>query len=382
MTKKYSIIITVLFCLFIFGFGIAQFVVPDRDFSQQENRFLAQLPKLEFGDIKLGLLKSGNFFNGKFMEEFEDYITDQFPLRDGWIKLKAFCERTIGKKENNGVYLGTDGNTLFPQYTTPSREDFDKKVGYVNKLGANVDVPVYFALIPDKSYVWANLLPKNAPLVDNGTALKIAASLCSKDVNWIDLSQAFSGDQVFYRTDHHWSTIGAYQGYTALMQAMNGTSVKLDPNDLKEVSTDFFGTSYSSAGAGWVSPDTIHTWIEEGTFDVTWYHDGAPKPGKLYDTSKLEVKDKYSMFLGGNQPLCVIKNQQIESGKLLVIRDSYCDSLAPFLGLDYSEVHLWDLRYNRMSLKAYVEQNGITQVLVLYSNSNFATDANLPMLGM
>ena len=88
------------------------------------------------------------------------------------------------------------------------------------------------------------------------------------------------------------------------------------------------------------------------------------------------------MFLGGNQPLCVIKNQQAESGKLLVIRDSYCDSLAPFLGLDYSEVHLWDLRYNRMSLKAYVEQNGITQVLVLYSNSNFATDANLPMLGM
>ncbi|MBO7276088.1 MAG: hypothetical protein J6V15_06945, partial [Clostridia bacterium] len=276
MTKKYSIIITVLFCLFIFGFGIAQFVVPDRDFSQQENRFLAQLPKLEIGDLKLGLLKSGNFFNGKFMEEFEDYITDQFPLRDGWIKLKAFCERAIGKKENNGVYLGTDGNTLFPQYTTPSREDFDKKVGYVNKLGANVDVPVYFALIPDKSYVWANLLPKNAPLVDNGTALKIAASLCSKDVNWIDLSQAFSGDQVFYRTDHHWSTIGAYQGYTALMQAMNGTSVKLDPSDLTVVSTDFFGTSYSSAGAGWVTPDTIHTWIEEGTFDVTGYHDGAP----------------------------------------------------------------------------------------------------------
>ncbi len=372
MTKKYSAFICVLFCLFIFGFGIAQFVIADRDFSQQENRFLASFVAPTFKTLK----------SGEFMEDFESYITDQFPLRDGWIKLKAWCEKNIGKKENNGVYLGKDGNTLFAQYTKPSFSDFEKKVGYVNKLGANVDVPVYFALIPDKSFVWADLLPNNAPLVDDGSALKTAGSLCSGDVKWIDLSQAFSGDKVFYRTDHHWSTIGAYQGYVALMNAMNGKHTELNPDDMKVASDSFYGTTYSSAGAGWVDADTIHTWVEEGKFDVTWYHSGKPEKGKLYDTSKLEVKDKYSMFLGGNQPLCVIKNQQVESGKLLVIRDSYGDSIAPFLGLDYSEVHMWDLRYNRMPLKNYIAENGITQVLVLYSNSNFATDPNLPMLGM
>ncbi|MBR4304128.1 MAG: hypothetical protein IKT81_02225 [Clostridia bacterium] len=372
MSKKYSILITALFCLFIFGFGIAQFVVADKEFSQQENRFLAGFKAPTWATLK----------SGEFMESFEDYITDQFPLRDKWIQIKAWCEKTIGKKENNGVYLGKDKNTLFAQYTTPSQEDFEKKVGYVNKLGANAGVPVYFALIPDKSYVWADLLPNNAPLTDDGTALQIAGSLCSGNVTWIDLSQALSGDEVFYRTDHHWTTMGAYQGYKALMQAMNGSYTTLDPKDLTEVSDEFYGTTYSSSGAGWVSPDKIYTWIEEGTFDVTWYHDGTPKPGKLYDTSKLEVKDKYSMFLGGNQPLCIIKNEQADGGKLLVIRDSYGDTLAPFLGLDYSEVHMWDLRYNRMSLRGYIAQNGITQVLVIYSNSNFATDTNLPMLGM
>ena len=372
MSKKYSIFITVLFCLFIFGFGIAQFVVPDREFSEQENRFLAgfKAPTLE-------TLKSG-----EFMEEFEDYIIDQFPLRDGWIKLKAWCEKTMGKQENNGVYLGTDGNTLFAQYTTPSQADFEKKVGYVNKLAANVDVPVYFALIPDKSFVWADLLPDNAPLVDDGTALEIAGSLVSDEVNWIDLSGALNGDDVFYRTDHHWSTMGAYQGYNALMLAMNGRVTLLSPDDLTMVSDRFYGTTYSSSGAGWVEPDKMYTWIDEGTFNVTWYHNGTPEPGKLYDESKLEVKDKYSMFLGGNQPLCIIENEHSDGGKLLVIRDSYSDSLAPFLGLDYSEVHLWDLRYNRMSLKNYIAENGIDQVLVLYSNSNFATDTNLPLLGM
>ena len=371
MNKKSSVFITVLFCLFIFGFGIAQFVVADRDFSEQENRYLAGFKAPTFETLK----------SGEFMEDFEDYVIDQFPLRDQWIRLKAWCEKTMGKQENNSVYLGTDGDTLFAQYTRPSYEELAKRIGYVNKLGANVDVPVYFSLIPDKSFVWADRLPANAPLVDDGSVIRDTAGLVSGDVNWIDLSGALSGDDVFYRTDHHWSTMGAYQGYLALMNAMNGSVTILD-YDPTLVSDAFYGTTYSSSGAGWVSPDQMYTWVPEDGFTVTRYPEGKPIPGSLYDLSKLEVKDKYSMFLGGNQPLCVIENENSDGGKLLVIRDSYSDSLAPFLGLDYSEVHLWDLRYNRTSLKAYIAQNNIDQVLVLYSNSNFATDGNLPLLGM
>ena len=371
MSKKSSIFVSVLFCLFIFGFGIAQFIVPDRDFSEQENRFLAGFKAPTFETLK----------SGKFMEDFEDYITDQFPLRDGWIKLKAWCEKTMGKQENNGAYLGTDGNTLFAQYTRPTIAELTKRIQYINKLGANVDVPIYFALIPDKSFVWADRLPANAPLVDNGSVIKDAAGLVSGDVAFIDLSGALSGDDAFYRTDHHWSTFGAYQGYVALMTAMNGSATILD-YDPTLVSDSFFGTTYSSAGAGWVDPDKIYTWVPEEMFHVISNRNGRPEEGELYVESKLEVKDKYSMFLGGNQPLCIIENESSNGGKLLVIRDSYCDSLAPFLGLDYSEVHLWDLRYNRTSLKTYIAENGIDQVLVLYSNSNFATDGNLALLGM
>ena len=371
MSKKYSAFISILFCLFIFGFGIAQFVAADREFSEQENRYLSQ-----FKAPTLETLKSG-----EFMEDFEDYVTDQFPLRDQWIQLKAWCERLIGKQENNSVYLGTDGNTLFAQYTRPSLDELAKRIGYVNKLAGNVDAPVYFALIPDKSFVWADHLPANAPLVDDGSVIQDAAGLVSDEVNWIDLSGAFSGDEVFYRTDHHWTTMGAYQGYLALMNAMNGEVTILD-YDPTLVSDSFFGTTYSSSGAGWITPDKMYTWIPDDLFKVTWYHNGTPVEGSLYDESKLEVKDKYSMFLGGNQPLCIIENENSDGGRLLVIRDSYSDSIAPFLGLEYSEVHLWDLRYNRNSLKTYIAQNEIDQVLVLYSNSNFATDANLPMLGM
>ena len=381
MSKKYSIFITVLFCVFIFGFGIAQFILPDKEFSEQENRYLAQMPELDFGELNT-LGKSGNFFTGEFMEDFEDYIVDQFPLRDWWINLKARSEKLLGKQENNKVYFGTDGQTLFAQYTRPTLEELEKRVGYVNKLADNLsalNVPVYFSLIPDKSFVWADRLPANAPHVDDGSVLTDAEALCGDNVNWIDLSGALSGDDAFYRTDHHWSTMGAYQGYLALMTAMNGSVTTLDYEPVL-VSDSFYGTTWSSSGASWIEPDEMYTWVPEGAAAVTRYPEGKPVPGSLYDLSKLELKDKYSMFLGGNQPLCVLENPDAQNGRLLVVRDSYSDSLAPFLALDYQEVHLYDLRYNRVPITQYVQENGIDQVLVLYSNANFATDGNLIMM--
>ena len=370
MSKKYSIFITALFCAFIFGFGIAHFILPDQDFSEQENRYLSQ-----FKAPTLNTLRSG-----KFMEDFEDYITDQFPLRDQWIQLKALSERALGKQENNGVYFSKDGQTLFAQYTAPSREELEKRMGYVNKLADNLDVPVYFSMVPNKSYTLADLLPANAPNVDDGSVNELAKSLASQRLHYIDLYGAISGKDAFYRTDHHWTTMGAYQGYTALANAMNGSATVLDYGPTL-VSDSFYGTTYSSSGAGWIKPDEMYTWVpeggENGTIAVMRYPEGEPILGSLYDLSKLEVKDKYSMFLGGNQPLCFIYNSEGQNGRLLVVRDSYSDSLAPFLAEEFREVHLFDLRYNNMSLKQYVAAYGIDQVLVLYSAANFATDINL-----
>ena len=386
MSKKYSTFITALFCLFLFGFGIALILSPSRDFSDQENRYLAQ-----FKAPTLKTLRSG-----EFMEKFEDYVTDQFPLRDQWVQLKAYSERALGKQENNGVYFGTDGQTLFAQFKAPSGDELEQKVGFVNKLGANLDVPVYFSLVPDKSFVLADLLPANAPNVDDGSTIEEAQALCGDRVTYIDLRTMLTGERdAFYRTDHHWTTMGARLAFQRLMSGMDLVRpiAAEDLNGLSyqglsytEVSGSFYGTTYSASGAGWVEPDSICTVIPEGgtkgNVTVTRYPEGAPIEGGLYYPEKLAVKDKYAYFLGGNQPLCVIKNPDAPGGKLLVIRDSYADSLAPFLAEEFQEVHLFDLRYNNLSLKQYVADNGIGQVLVLYSAANFSTDQNLFKLGM
>ena len=378
MSKKYSIFITALFCLFIFGFGIALVVSPSRDFSEQENRYLAQ-----FKAPTLATLRSG-----EFMEDFEDYVVDQFPLRDGWIQLKALSERALGKQENNGVYFGTDGQTLFAQFTAISQEELAQRVGYVNSLADNVDVPVYFSLIPDKTFVLSGLLPDNAPNVDDGSTIAGAMGLCGDNVNYIDLRGDLTGPTVFYRTDHHWTTMGAQRAWQALMDGMGAAHQAENPDGLSyqalsytEVSDSFYGTTYSSSGAGWVRPDSIHILVPEGGPDgnitVTGYPEGLPVESSLYHEDKLAVKDKYAFFLGGNQPLCVIQNPDAEGGRLLVIRDSYSDALAPFLALSFQEVHLFDPRYFNLSIRQYVEANGIDQVLVLYAASNFGSDGNL-----
>ena len=375
MSKKYSVFITASFCLFIFGFGAALILSPSRDFSEQENRYPAQ-----FKAPTLDTLRSG-----KFMEDFEDYVVDQFPLRDGWIQLKALSERALGKKENNKVYFGTDGQTLFAHFNAASRDDLAQRVGYVDKLAGNVDVPVYLALIPDKSYVWSGLLPAGAPNVDDGSTIAQVKELCGDGVRSIDLSDALSGDDVFYRTDHHWTTMGAYQGYLALARAMGVLEGSGDAPSYELRSDAFYGTTWSSAGAGWVPPDSIYASIPEGgtkgRVTVTGYPKGLPVESTMYHEEKLSAKDKYAYFLGGNQPLCVIKDPDAAGGKLLVIRDSYSDCLAPFLAESFQEVHLFDPRYSNMSLKGYVSDNDIDQVLVLYSVSNFTTDRNLFKLG-
>ena len=375
MSKKYSIFITVLFCLFTFGFGAALILSPSRDFSEQENRFLAQFKAPTPDTLR----------SGKFMEDFEKYVTDQFPLRDQWIQLKAISERSLGKQENNGVYFGTDGQTLFAQFKAPTEEELAQRVGFVNSLGQNLDIPVYFSLVPDKSWVWADYLPDYAPNVDDGSTIERAQALCGENVRFIDLRGALDYDS-FYRTDHHWTTMGAMQAYFSLIRDISGGNSGDWYHEPELISDQFYGTTYSSSGAAWVKPDSIYTMIPEGgtkgNITVTGYPEGAPIESSLYHPEKLAVKDKYAYFLGGNQPLCVIKNPDAANGRLLVIRDSYSDSLAPFLAEEFQEVHLFDLRYNNMSLKQYVADNEIDQVLVLYSANNFNTDTNLFKLGL
>ena len=370
MTKAYSRFLTALFALFLGGMLVWSLVLPDRERSEVENRTLAQWPAFSWQ-----ALKSGSFTQG-----VEEYFADQFPLRDQWTGLKARAEQLLGKREFNGVYLC--GDTLISKVERPEAGLTEKNLGYVSALAGKTEARVWLGLIPSAAEVWKDRLPAGAESWDQQSVLQQAAETGTPMVDFHAALTEHSGEPVFYRTDHHWTTLGAFYGANALLETLG--KAPLDPADFtpETMTADFNGTLYSTSGVHWLTPDTMEFWVSDEGLSVTSWRTGAAEPAALYDRTYLAKKDKYSAFLGGNQPLCVIRNENLpDGGKLLLVRDSYSDALAPFLAQRFSEVHLLDLRYYRLPAAQYAAENGIDDIVVLYSIPNFLTDKNLVFLG-
>lgn len=363
MTKTYGRFLTVLFSLFLAGLLVWHIVLPDRAKSETENRTLAQIPEFSWEAL----------VDGSYTESVEEYFADQFPLRDQWMVLKARAEQLLGKREFNNVYLC--GDTLISKVETPVEGLVDKNLSYIDRLIGKTDARVTLGLIPSAVEVWKDKLPAGAQSWDQ-TEL-----LAQSDVDFHGALLDHADKPVFYRTDHHWTTLGAFYGANALLESLRKEALKAEDFTVETASDSFCGTLYSQSGVHWVTPDTLEFWVEEDGLQVTSWRTGKEEAAPLYERSYLEVKDKYSAFLGGNQPLCVIKNENVTDGsKLLLVRDSYGDSLAPFLAQRFEEVHLVDLRYYRFPVSVYAAENEIDDIAVVYSVQNFIADANLVLL--
>ena len=376
MTKHSSWAQIIIFTAFIALFFILFLIFPDKGFSERENRELTQAPALTLDSL----------FSKKFSTKFESYASDQFPFRDSWTTMKARCEIGIGKEENKGVYL-CKGDTLIEAYETPDQKQLDTNIGAVKSFEESASVPVYFALIPSNSEIHSDIIPKNAPNDSETSVIDYCYS--NSGVKNIDMKAALAahaGEYIYYRTDHHWTSLGAYYGYEALMKSMGYTPTPLSDFTPQTVSDKFYGTVYSKSGISWVQPDSIEVYApQEPTTEVMNYSTGKPEKGTMYDQTFLEKKDKYSMFMGGNTPLIKITTKNTDAPKILILRDSYTDSLLPFLQADFSEIDVMDLRYYKTqlmesSVSDYVKDNGIDEVLICYSVYNFGTDTNVFML--
>jgi hypothetical protein len=137
---------------------------------------------------------------------------------------------------------------------------------------------------------------------------------------------------------------------------------------------------YSRAPAFWIRPDTIECFLSPDGVSICRISGSETTDATLYDESKLTVRDQYAYFLGGNYPLIVVRSQCESMRKLLVIRDSYFDSAAPFFTCHFQEIHLLDPRYYRLPASDYIRENGIAAVLIQYSLADYAEDVNLPLV--
>ncbi len=373
MKKLFAGIQVFVFLFYIASFFLLFAALPDRDFSEQENRCLQKIPSFSFRAL----------FKGEFTRDFENYISDQFPFRDKWIGLKSRLELALGKTENNGVFICGD-DTLIARFEEPDMTLVDDNIDAVRRLSENTEAAVYLALVPTAAAIWSHKLPDYAASCDEKALIGyIYSKLGSSGVTTVDMYSELEkhrDEYIYYRTDHHWTTLGAYYGYAALAEALGLGAEPLSAFEPVTVTEDFYGTAYSSSGVRWVKPDSIAVYVPAEGVSVTNYPKGEAVGGSVYDYSFLDGKNKYALFFGGNSPRLVAKTGR-GGGKLLLLRDSYADAMVPFLFDGFAELHMLDLRYYKSSVSEYIGKNGIDAVVVCYGLKNFAGDASVFLAG-
>lgn len=357
-----------LFIVFIFGFSLLNFITPSREISETENRPLQQFPKFSLKRL----------VSGEFTSEFDTYMSDQFVLKDNWVGLKSDIERLLIKGKNNNVYFGKDGY-LLEEFLTEGNY-FDRNLEAINSFHEKMpDLLTTVMLIPTAVKIYEDKLPMFAPTYDQSLMLNEAeAELNVELIDAFSVLKAHRDEYIYYKTDHHWTTLGAFYVYQALMNTLGEQPYSLDSFAIETVSNQFYGTYYSKANNHHLSPDSIDIFHPTFSFEaeVSW-DSGQKKLDGLYDDQYLDSKDKYSMFLGGNHPLTIIKSNVNNGKKIVVFKDSYAHSFAPFLALHYEEVHLIDLRYFNINPYDYIRDQEIEQALFLYNLSTFSTEPNI-----
>lgn len=385
--KKVRIIIIIVFIGFFVLISGASLIIKDREFSPNENRYLAETPELSWDNI----------LSGKFQDGLEDYLRDQVCFRDGWITVKTGIQKACGDTDIGGAYVGKDGYDF--EKITP--EDVDEKQvdrnikaveDYFMTVSETIDKQkLSFLLVPTSGLVMQEKLPKNARLFDQAKYID-QVQKAMKDYNFVDVRDTLmdhNEEYIYYKTDHHWTSAGACLAYEVWSEHTGGEAEKKDELAENVVSDKFRGSLYSKILDADSAYDEIWTYGLQkddafGSKDCTVMIDEKQQLDSIYDDEKLQEKDKYAYFLSGNYGQVHIQNQKAASkakGKnILIIKDSFANSFVPFVTQDYENIYMVDLRYYNGDMKAYLQEHEITDVLVLYNISNFISDRNLHKL--
>ena len=364
-----NVAVTVL--LFVFAVAGAFYLLlgPKSDFSENENRVLEQAPALETSAL----------LDGSYTDSLEAFVNDQFPLRTQFLSLNTSFQIVSGRKDlgsnysitpaEGGVYLGKNDHVyevLLPNTT----DTFKKNIQGLKTFSQETGLPFWVMPVPSGSQEQQENLPLFAQNHDQREELKyIRDTITDKNATVVDLFDtlgSWNGD-FYYKTDHHWNTFGAYEGYKVLAEKMGFTPYGKDKFTFRLASRSFYGTLYSKAVNFFQKPDDLYLPEYTEPQDIVQVIGGEEREG-LYWEEYLDKKDKYSTFMGGNHSVEVVKNKNQNNGrKLLLLKDSYANSLVPFLCLHYSEIHVIDLRYYSQNIYEYVEENGITEAAAVYS---------------
>lgn len=369
--------VVLLFIGIIVVMQAAFWLLPRRSFSENEKRVLSEVPQIDAAGIA----------DGSVFRSIESYLSDHFPGRELWVGANAYLENAEGRGATEDIVRGTD-DWLFTAPVSDDRETLWDNMQAITTFAEKQSVPVTMMAVPSAGAVVSDKLPALHLPYPDADLLEEARRIAGNTLHWVDLYTDFCSaeqpERLYYRTDHHWTTEGAYRAYCLLMEEQGQSSVPRDDFTVEQI-TDFYGTSYSKSGLWLTEPDTLELWTDSDIQAVTTVYDAnradpVTREGMFF-REYLEDADKYPVFLSGNHARVHIETNADSGKRLLVIKDSYAHALAPFLAEEYSTIDLIDLRYfKQQTISSWLEENPADEILLVYGLSSLAEDKNLQWL--
>ncbi len=352
-------------------------LTPEKAYSGREKRMLNGFPVLTWESLK----------NGRFMDQIEDYAKDQFALRDLAADVRNGLKLLTGDRESNGVFYLKSGR-LAERFTMPSDASIRTQLTEIRAFSAkNETARQYFLLVPTAAALYPEEIPDFADPDSQHVYIDRILRELPEAVGAVDVRRAFTAEkgksELYYRTDHHWTTEGAKIAAEELLKAM-GLSMA-DPGTGGVVSASFMGSLAAKSGFRTVTPDAVTIYPiapkpEEGSYFTVTYADEQETAGTVYDAAALRGDDPYEVFFGGNHAEIEIRTSLETGRRLLLIKDSYANALIPFLIGSFDEISVVDPRYYRGNLDELTAEKGFTDIVFLYNANTLSEDTSLPMV--
>ncbi|MCM1099782.1 MAG: DHHW family protein [Clostridium sp.] len=353
-----------LFSMVLLILTVADLLHGDRVLSEAENRVLAQRPEWTRESV----------LDGSFMREYETYVTDQFVGRGKWVSVKTRADILMRKREINGVWLCSDGYLIerhAPEDFT--EEQVERKLALLKILADRWDARVM--LVPTADNILSYRLPSYAEYYDQSELLERVTE-CVGDERYVDVYGALkehNAEEIYYRTDHHWTSRGAFYGYLAWAESAGERPQSFRADMAEAASEDFLGTLHGRVNLP-MEPDRIEYFPITNVLKPHLIYNLRKESNSYYEESYLNTKNQYGFFLDDNHAFIEIDTGFHNGRTLFVIKDSYANCLIPLLAMHYEKIYVTDLRYMNGQLFSFMEsyepEEGM-DVLVLYNCVHF-----------
>lgn len=346
----------IFFFSFIFIFPVVTLSTPDKKVNEIENKILTQLPRISIEKIK----------NGSFMRDFDNYSSDQFPLRTEFIQLKNLYNYNMGIREFRDIYVSSNGRLM--EKFIFNKQIIDTNISQViqfsSTLNKNYGIKSTIMVIPTSIAFYKDDLPKYAISDNQEHVLNYLNNEINNNINKdflefytpYEILENNKDKYIYFNTDHHWTQLGAKLAFEDYYGEVSG--------NYNKVCDDFYGTYYSKALLPQIKGDSIYAFEDYDNFKITL--DFNKKFNTLYDYNKLDGKNKYQYFLHGDPGIALIEGNSNTVDEILIFKDSYAHNFIPFLTSKYNKIHVVDPRYYKLDIKDYLSENtNISEVLFL-----------------